>query len=79
MAGQLACQESNDKPNACQTNASQQSHITSMKDTNAFLEMIDNTHLSVQQHEETQAVLKFKHNRDVLRSMLRIIIFRILH
>ena len=58
-----------------QVHASQQSHLTSMKDTNAFLEMIENTHLSVQQHLETQAALKVKHNRDVLRSMLKIIIF----
>ena len=57
-----------------EVHASQQLHLASMKDTSAFLEMIDNIHLSVQQHLETQAVLKVKHNRDVLRSILRIII-----
>ena len=78
LAGQLVMNPMTNLTRAKQTlqvHASQQSHLTSMKDTNAFLEMIENTHLSVQQHLETQAALKVKHNCDVLRSMFRIIIF----
>ena len=52
-----------------QVHSLQQLHVTSMKDTIAFLAMKENIHLSMQQHLETQAALKVKHNRDVLMSL----------
>ena len=74
-----ACHESNDKPNTCQTNTSSACFIAVTSNINERYKCISgndkNTHLSVRQHLETQAALKVKHNCDVLRSMLKIIIF----